>query len=246
MDFVRVKPSERVYDRDAVLGRDATSVFPTEIAASAAADRSAAAEAIGGRTFITETELEAIKAERTGEPEASGSSSANDNRPLAVVLAENKQAKEDAFQAQWTQMKTGKNRPLDEDELEFLNGLQQREATAEEAWRSEQASELDAFQQAVKDRAQRSKSEPGASAPKAKSEPSLPKKKGVQNKPMRSTPVVRVIRKTSTVEDSEQIAKRQKSNIDSIQPTVTKADAVAETSGSALAALMGDYSDTSD
>jgi hypothetical protein len=49
--------SERVYDRDAVLGRDATSVFPTEIAASAAADRSAAAEAIGGRTFITETEV---------------------------------------------------------------------------------------------------------------------------------------------------------------------------------------------
>jgi hypothetical protein len=57
---------------------------------------------------MTELEqLEAIKAERTGEPEPSGSSSANDNRPLAVVLAENKQAKEDAFQAQWTQMKTG-------------------------------------------------------------------------------------------------------------------------------------------
>ena len=49
--------AERIYDRDAVLGRDATSVFPTEIAAAAAADRSAAAEAIGGRTFISETEV---------------------------------------------------------------------------------------------------------------------------------------------------------------------------------------------
>ncbi len=50
---------ERVYNREAVLGRDATSVFPTEIAAAAAAERSAAAEAIGGRTFITESEVSA-------------------------------------------------------------------------------------------------------------------------------------------------------------------------------------------
>ncbi len=49
--------AERVYNREEVLGRDATSVFPTEIAAAAAAERSAAADALGGRTFITETEV---------------------------------------------------------------------------------------------------------------------------------------------------------------------------------------------
>lgn len=164
--------AERVYDRDAVLGRDSTSVFPTEIAAAAAADRSAAAEAIGGRTFITETEvrfnpaascasrppcrgsgaqstcmrpigsnllavetatcfpidpteisslltfvsvsveqLEALKAEKAAEQAPSESAAPNDGKSLAVVLAENKQAKEDAFQAQWTQMKTGSRLP---------------------------------------------------------------------------------------------------------------------------------------
>lgn len=41
----------------------------------------------------------------------------------------------------------GKNRALDEDELEFLNGLQQQENSAEEAWNSEQATQIEAYQQ---------------------------------------------------------------------------------------------------
>lgn len=48
---------ERVYERDAVLGRDARSVFPTEISKQAAADRASAAESLGGRNFITESEV---------------------------------------------------------------------------------------------------------------------------------------------------------------------------------------------
>lgn len=47
-------------------------------------------------------QLEAIKAERGETTEA-----VVPDKPLAVVLAEAKQAKEDAFQAQWKQMKTG-------------------------------------------------------------------------------------------------------------------------------------------
>lgn len=42
----------------------------------------------------------------------------------------------------------GKNRPLDEDELEFLDALQQQQNSVEQAWASEQERELDAFQQA--------------------------------------------------------------------------------------------------
>lgn len=54
---LRCRRKERVYRREDVLGRDATSVFPTEIAAAAAAERSALAEAVGGQNFITETEV---------------------------------------------------------------------------------------------------------------------------------------------------------------------------------------------
>jgi hypothetical protein len=46
-----------VYERDAVLGRDARSVFPTEITKQAAADSATAAESLGGRNFITESEV---------------------------------------------------------------------------------------------------------------------------------------------------------------------------------------------
>ena len=42
----------------------------------------------------------------------------------------------------------GKNRPLDEDELDFLDTLQQQAQAADAAWRAEQERELDAYQQA--------------------------------------------------------------------------------------------------
>lgn len=41
----------------------------------------------------------------------------------------------------------GKNRPLDEDELDFLDTLQQQAQHADAAWRAEQERELDAYQQ---------------------------------------------------------------------------------------------------
>lgn len=52
-------------------------------------------------------QLDAIRAEQGGAAEAPVDGGPSDSRPLAVVLAENKQAKEDAFQEQWKQMKTG-------------------------------------------------------------------------------------------------------------------------------------------
>lgn len=49
---------ERYYDREEVLGRDATSVFPTE-AKKAAVDSAGLAELLGAgnRKFISETEV---------------------------------------------------------------------------------------------------------------------------------------------------------------------------------------------
>lgn len=56
-ELCAVRSEERLYDRDAVLGRDVSSVFPTEISMKAAAESASAAEAIGGRNFITEKEV---------------------------------------------------------------------------------------------------------------------------------------------------------------------------------------------
>ena len=53
------KREEEFFDREAVLGRDAASVFPKEAAAAAAAvaGRSAMVEALGARKFISGTEV---------------------------------------------------------------------------------------------------------------------------------------------------------------------------------------------
>lgn len=48
---------EEFYEREAVLGRDATSVFPKEAAAAAVAGQNAMVEALGARKFISETEV---------------------------------------------------------------------------------------------------------------------------------------------------------------------------------------------
>ena len=42
---------------------------------------------------------------------------------------------------------TGKNRPLDEDELDFVNAVERTKAAAERAWRDEQDREMDAFRE---------------------------------------------------------------------------------------------------
>lgn len=41
----------------------------------------------------------------------------------------------------------GKNRPLDEDELEFLDAVIEKERAAEQQWKSEEQRELEAYQE---------------------------------------------------------------------------------------------------
>ena len=41
----------------------------------------------------------------------------------------------------------GKNRPLDEDELDFVNAVEGARAAQEAAWHAEQAAQLDAFRE---------------------------------------------------------------------------------------------------
>ena len=68
------------------------------------------------------------------------------------VLREAKEAKESAFQDQWKQMKQGKNRPLDEDELTFLDEVAEAEAARQRAAAQEEENELAAFHAAQQQR----------------------------------------------------------------------------------------------
>lgn len=72
------------------------------------------------------------------------------NKPLAEILREQKEAKQAKFEDQWKQMKTGKNRPLDEDELEFLDNVIEAENFQRRKVVEEEKKELEAFREAVK------------------------------------------------------------------------------------------------
>lgn len=78
----------------------------------------------------------------------SGADAVEPQKPLAEILREAKEKKDLAFQEGWKQMKTGKNRPLDEEELEFFDKLAEAEALKRRQENAEEAAELDAFRKA--------------------------------------------------------------------------------------------------
>lgn len=154
----RVPAAERVYEREAVLGRDATSVFPTETQpAQGEAGGANAFESMGAVKFVTETELADIKAKR-GERVEDGTFACD--KSLAEVLAENKAKKEEEFQAVWHSMKVGKNRPLDEDEAGFYEDLQKNTWFMEKANKEAEEDELTAFKLARAERMMAEAAEP--------------------------------------------------------------------------------------
>ncbi|KXZ48265.1 hypothetical protein GPECTOR_29g43 [Gonium pectorale] len=108
VDMVRLASEERYYDREALLGRDAASVFPTYAREQAAAagegglDVEAVKEALGARKFISETELEELRATR-GVTADDGAVSVD--KPLAEILRERKLAKEAEHEEKWRLMK---------------------------------------------------------------------------------------------------------------------------------------------
>ena len=135
--LVRVERAGQVFARAEVRGRDAAEVFPRRAAAEAEAGAAALRAAAGAVSFVTEAELVAEK-EAGGGGAGAGGGGAGALRPLAEVLEENREKKEAEFQEKWRTMKEGKNRPLDADEADFLEGLEvaervrRRQAAAEE------------------------------------------------------------------------------------------------------------------
>ncbi|GFR45704.1 hypothetical protein Agub_g7014, partial [Astrephomene gubernaculifera] len=158
VDLVRIVSEERYYDREALLGRDTSSVFPSlsrqqqqEAEGGGLAGLSAEAiqEAIGARKFISESELETLRATR-GVTADDGAVAAD--KPLAEILRERKAAKDAEHAEKWRLMKVGKNRPLDPEELQFLDCVAAAEAERERQWQQLEREELEAFKAALRER----------------------------------------------------------------------------------------------
>ena len=247
------------------MGRDTASVFPNE--SKKAALQTDAAQAIlqkGKQKFISETELAEIKSITGGKGRIEDGSIAAD-KPLAVILREQREAKDAQFKEQWKQMKTGKNRPLDEDEMEFLDGIAAAENARRQREADEEAAELDAFHKALKEQ-QETKARDDLEAEIGGEKERIPREASKKNlikptttnttatttaaaavvrikpkiiakvKPKRDLPVSDS--KDNDVTQGEEQAKKQK-----VENTTT----TSEAEGEGLAGLFGDYgSDDSD
>eukprot|EP00891_Asterochloris_glomerata_P007736 jgi/Astpho2/7736/fgenesh1_pg.00116_%23_6_t len=208
-----------MYDREEVLGRDATSVFPSHAKELQNDAHEATKAALGATQFITESELEELQASAGGARDNEG---VIPNKPLAEVLREAKEAKEEAFQNQWKTMKqgkpchsccillrllnkqpNGKNRPLDEDELEFVDQILQQEQLKEKGQQLEESQQLEAFQQAVQLAAQaRAAKAALTEKPAAAQVPSARKSETPQRKPV-IKPRIQVKRQQLPAEEAE-------------------------------------------
>jgi len=98
-----------------------------------------------------------------------------DSRPLADILLEQREAKQAKFEEGWKTMKTGKNRPLDEEEAGFLEQLLENEAHVHKRIMEEEKSEIQAFREAAAHA--REKSKPASVAPKVEDSSRLSSRK---------------------------------------------------------------------
>lgn len=101
----------------------------------------------GDRKFISQSELEEIQAARGKGDSNDDDGSGLPQRPLAEILKERKEAKDADHQEKWKQMKVGKNRPLEEDELDFLDSLAEVEVKRKQEEKRQEEAELEAFRQ---------------------------------------------------------------------------------------------------
>ena len=156
VEMVRVERAERTYDREKALGRDTASVFPSLGDGDGDGDgatATATATATASEKFVTERELERLRAlgasdgdERRGAGDEAVD--ANAGKPLYQILAERREEKDREFQEQWASMKVGKNKPLDEEEVEFLDEIESERRAAEAKRKREEDGELEAFKRA--------------------------------------------------------------------------------------------------
>lgn len=143
VDLVRVPREDVYYDKEEVLGRELKSVFPNESKMALLESAARMGMVHDSKKFISESELLEMQSEKTQKVMETS------NKPLAEILREQKEAKQAKFEDQWKQMKTGKNRPLDEDELEFLDTVIEAENVQRRKVMEEEKKELEAFREAI-------------------------------------------------------------------------------------------------
>ena len=120
VEMIRILPrkgegeEEELFDAEKELGRDVKSVFKM-------------LDDDGGKEksnkFVTAEELERLRKERGGKEEESEKEPV---KSLWQILQEQRDVKEEKFQEGWKTMKEGKNRPLEEDEIEFLDEVEEQ------------------------------------------------------------------------------------------------------------------------
>jgi hypothetical protein len=97
---------------------------------------------------------------------------------LADILLEQREVKQEKFEEGWKVMKTGKNRPLDEEEAGFLEQLLENEAHVERRIMEEEKNEIQAFREAAAHAREKSKEASvapkveGSSVPSSRKRPS--------------------------------------------------------------------------
>ena len=133
VEMIRILPrkgegeEEELFDVEKELGRDVKSVF--KILDDGGKEKSTNAK------FVTAEELERLRKERGGKEEESEKEPV---KPLWQILQEQRDVKEEKFQEGWKTMKEGKNRPLEEDEIEFLDEVEEQKRENEKRKREEE------------------------------------------------------------------------------------------------------------
>ena len=223
--MMRIEEPERVFDREKVLGRDAASVFPTTAQENADKVVSATQAVVGSMSFVTESELAEIKAKRRGATRPEDGTTAPD-KPLWQVLQEGKDGKEEAFQEGWKTMKQGIYKPVDEEEVEFLDEVQEEKRVKEEKLRQREQDEAEAFRLMRENRVVKKAVAPKTEAFKRGVDPLAPT---VAIKKPKSTPAVMVVKKVKPAPKKEEPKKEESEDDD----------------GGGLG-LLGDYGSDSD
>ncbi|CAG9466311.1 unnamed protein product [Pedinophyceae sp. YPF-701] len=251
MDMVRLEKEEEKYDVDDVLGRDIKSVFPSlekkekDKLQMPMMPQDKVRELLGSSKFVTETELkEARKAAGKSEDDVGPS---EPYRPLAQILQEQKDAKKRAAEERWTEMKRGKNRPLEEEDYEFFDKLAHEAYVKERQRQLEERQAMAQFQLRRMQAADEPADAKDKPEPPLRSAPAQPPTRAQRQPPAakKKRPLV-VIRKAG----EERAEKKQARGSEGAEPAEREREeggevGAADTSGG-LAGLLGDYGSDSD
>eukprot|EP00889_Picochlorum_renovo_P001116 jgi/Picre1/28146/NNA_003552.t1 len=153
VDLVRVvNPVDQGEDEKGGAGRRAAAeVFPRE-SKKALLESAKEKGLVKDSRFVRESELGGNQEGPGGAPREG-----RDSRPLADILMEQREVKQAKFEEGWKVMKTGKNRPLDEEEAGFLEQLLENEAHVEKRIMEEEKNEIQAFREAAAHAREKSK-----------------------------------------------------------------------------------------